>query len=93
MAAARIAIQKPEWRGYTVVMEVHFTPEQQARLADLAGRMGKNAEQVVQETVARMLDEDARFSEAVAQGFASLDRGEYVEDEEVEARIRRLLKA
>ncbi len=78
---------------YTVVMEVHFTPEQEARLAEVAGRVGKNAAEVVQETVARMLEDEARFVEAVKIGFASLDRGEFVEHEEVKARVDRLLRS
>jgi predicted transcriptional regulator len=74
-------------------MEVHFTPEQQEQLAQFANRIGKDAEQVVLETVSRMLEDEARFAQAVQKGFASLDRGEYVEHEEVEARIKRLFQS
>jgi len=72
---------------------VHFTPEEEARLAEVAGRVGKKAEEVVQETVSRMLDEEARFVEAVEAGFASLDRGEFVEHDAVKARIDHLLRS
>ena len=74
-------------------MEVHLTPEQQGRLIQLASRTGKDAEQVVLEAVDRMLEDEARFAEAVRRGFDSLDRGEHVEHEEVGARIERLLQS
>jgi predicted transcriptional regulator len=41
----------------------------------------------------QMLESEARFAEGVQTGFASLDRGEYVEHEEVGARIERLLQS
>jgi predicted transcriptional regulator len=70
-------------------MEVHFTPDQQARLTDFANQIGKDAEQVVRDAVDHLLD-DARYAEEVRKGFASLDRGEFVEHEEIGARISRL---
>jgi predicted transcriptional regulator len=60
-------------------MEVHLTPEKEAQLQQIATTTGKNATQVVEEAVDRLLDEDARFRAAVRKGFASLDRGEFLE--------------
>jgi len=48
---------------------------------------------VVQETVARMLEHEARFIEAVKRGIASADRGDFVEHDEVVARVERLLRS
>lgn len=73
-------------------MEVHLTPEQEARLSKIATRTGKPAEEVVQQTISRMLEDEDRFIEAVQKGFASLDRGEYVSHEEVSERIERILQ-
>lgn len=78
---------------YTSGMEVHLTPDQQARLTQLASRIGKEAEQVVLEAVDRMLEDETRFAEEVRRGFASLDRGESVDHDEVGARIDRLLQS
>jgi hypothetical protein len=36
-------------------MEVHFTPEQEAQLAQLATKAGKHAEQLVRHTVLRLI--------------------------------------
>jgi len=46
-------------------MEVHFTPEQQAQLAQMATKAGTNPERLVTNVVVRYLDEKARFLEAV----------------------------
>jgi predicted transcriptional regulator len=37
-------------------MEVHFSPEVETRLQQLASASGKDAEQLVKDTVARMLE-------------------------------------
>ena len=78
---------------YLRVMNVRITPEQEARLADLASRTGKDADELIQEAVTKFLDEDARFLKAVEEGFESLDRGKFVTHEEVRARIDRVLRS
>jgi predicted transcriptional regulator len=72
-------------------MEVYLTAEQEAQLIRIADSTGRAVEAVAQEAIRRLLEEEAHFVEAVEKGFASLDRGEYVEHEEVGARIKRLL--
>jgi len=73
-------------------MQVHLTPEQQARLVELAARDGRSPEQLVREALDRFLDADADFVEAVMKGLTSLDRGEGLTHEEVGKRIDRLLQ-
>ena len=46
-------------------MEVQFTPEQQARLSQIAVQAGTVPERLVTNLVARYLDEEARFLAAV----------------------------
>ena len=43
-------------RLYTDGMEVHLSPDKQARLQEIASRVGKDAEQIVEEAVDRMLE-------------------------------------
>ncbi len=43
-------------------MEVHFTPEQEAQLAQIATKEGTDAERLVKDAALHLLDEDARFS-------------------------------
>jgi predicted transcriptional regulator len=73
-------------------MEVHFTPEQEAQFAQIATHTGKgDAEQLVKDYALQMLKHDARFVAAVQKGIEQADRGEFIEHEEMEARIERML--
>ncbi len=73
-------------------MEGHFAPETESKLLRLAQDTGRNAEQIVQEAVARFVQEDAEFLAALQKGFDSLDRGEFLSHEEVGAKIQRQFK-
>ncbi|HEX9224595.1 MAG TPA: hypothetical protein VF860_14795, partial [Candidatus Acidoferrales bacterium] len=75
------------------VMEVHLTPEQEAKLSKLATRKGRHADELAQEVIGFYLEHEARFIEAVKRGMESLDRGEYVSHEDVAARIERLFQS
>ena len=74
-------------------MEVHFSPDTEARLRDFATRTGKDAAQVVEEAVDRMLEYDVRFIEAVKEGRAAAQRGELLEHDEVVERVEKLLRS
>jgi predicted transcriptional regulator len=71
-------------------MEVHFSPDVETRLQQVASANGKDVEQLVQETVNRMLENQARFIAGVQRGIEQADRGEFVEHQEVRNRIDRL---
>ena len=74
-------------------MEVHFTPDTQAQLSQFAASQGKAAEQVVEETVSRMLQRQAQFIEGVSRGIAAADRGDLIDHAEVVERIDRLFRS
>ena len=74
-------------------MEVHFTPEQQARLLQIATQAGTDPERVVTNVVARYLDEESRFLAAVEKGIAAAERGEFIEEAEMDARLEAMFKA
>lgn len=42
-------------------MELHFTPEQEAQLAQIATKEGTDAERLVKDAALRLLEEDACF--------------------------------
>ena len=71
-------------------MEVFFSPDVEMRLQQVASANGKDAEQLVKETVARMLDNQARFIAGVQRRIAQADRGKFVEHKDVLNRIDRL---
>jgi predicted transcriptional regulator len=74
-------------------MEVHFTADTQAQLNQLAASQGKAAEQVVVETVARVLRQQAQFIEGVNHGIAAADRGDLIDHAQVVERIDRLFRS
>ncbi len=74
-------------------MEVHFTREQEAQLAQKATQAGTIPERLVTKVVARYLDEEARFLAAVEKGIAAAERGEFIEEEEMDARLEAMFKA
>jgi predicted transcriptional regulator len=71
-------------------MQVHLTPEQEARLVELAARDGRSPDQLVREALERLFKADTEFVDAVMKGLASLDRGEGLTHEELGKRIDRL---
>jgi len=68
-------------------VEVHFSPDIETRLQQVASANGKDAEQLVKDTVARMLENQARFIAGVQKGIEQADRGEFVEHRDVLNRI------
>ena len=64
-------------------MNVHFSPEIQAKLDRVAAQQGRNAESLVQEAVERLLNYDEWFARQVEEGLSAADRGEFVEHDEI----------
>ncbi len=64
-------------------MELHFTPEQEAQLAQVAQHAGKPVEQCLTDAALAMLRERDVFLAAVEEGIAAADWGELIDDEEV----------
>ncbi|MGA9542831.1 MAG: hypothetical protein WBQ85_04650 [Candidatus Sulfotelmatobacter sp.] len=75
------------------LMELHFTPEQEAQLAQIATQEGKDAERLVKDAALRLLEEDARFRAAVREGVAQADRGDFIEEQEMDARLEQMLRS
>ena len=71
-------------------MEVHFTPELQAKLDRVAAENNSGADEYVQQLVERYLEDDASFRAAVRKGMEQADRGEFIEEEEMDARVARM---
>ncbi len=78
---------------YSETMEVHFTNEQEAQLAEIAASAGTDPERLVKEAALRLLEEDVRFRATVREGIAQADRGEFIEEEEMDARLEQMLRS
>jgi predicted transcriptional regulator len=74
-------------------MEVHFTPELQAKLTQTAAQQGRNPDQLVQEVLALYFEEEARFVDAVNLGEEALPRAEFLTHDEVGKRLERFLRS
>jgi predicted transcriptional regulator len=74
-------------------MEIYFTPEQEEQLAQIATKAGTDAERLVKDAALRLLERDARFRAAVREGIAQADRGEFIEEEEMDARLEQMLRS
>jgi predicted transcriptional regulator len=68
-------------------MEVHLSPEQEERLEKIANERGIEASAVLTEMLARALEYENWFVREVEKGRASLRRGEFVDHDELKARI------
>jgi predicted transcriptional regulator len=73
-------------------MEVQFTPEEEARLAKIATQEGLNPTELVKGAALRLLEDDARFRAGVRKGVEQADRGEFIEEEEMDARVKRMFR-
>jgi predicted transcriptional regulator len=73
-------------------VEVPFTADQEAQLARMATKSGMDAPHLVKGAALRLLDEEARFLAAVEKGIAAAERGDFIEEEEMDVRLERMFK-
>jgi predicted transcriptional regulator len=74
-------------------MEVHLPQNQEALLNQLAVSTGRATEELVQEAVAKLLAESAWFKQQVQIGIDQIERGEFIEEDEMDARVERMLRS
>lgn len=74
-------------------MEVHLPQNQEAQLNELAAKTGRGTDDLVQEAVARLLAHDEWFKEQVQVGIDQIKRGEFIEEEEMDAGLEQLLRS
>jgi predicted transcriptional regulator len=72
-------------------MEVQFTPEQEIRLEQIASVEGIAPARLVQDAALQLIESDERFRAGVRKGIEQADRGMFVEEAEMDARISRML--
>jgi predicted transcriptional regulator len=66
-------------------------PEQEARLGQIASVEGIAPARLVQNAALLMIDDDERFRAAVRKGIDQADRGVFVDEAEMNARISPML--
>jgi len=70
---------------------VSLLDSQEAQLNDLALRTGRGTDELIQEAVSRLLAHNEWFKEQVQIGIDQIARGEFIEEEEMDARVKRML--
>lgn len=73
-------------------MDVPLQPEKEAQLAQVAAQRGLKPDELAQQVLSRYLENDTRFINAVNSGLAAAERGEFVEHDEVGARLKQILQ-
>jgi predicted transcriptional regulator len=86
-------LTEPASPFYTRRMEVRFTPEQEARLSQIAIREGLDPEELVKDAALRLLEDDTRFRAGVRKGLEQADRGQFIEEQEMDARVKRMFQS
>jgi predicted transcriptional regulator len=74
-------------------MEVDFTPEQVAQLAQIATKAGTDPAHLVKDAALRLLEEETRLHAAVREGIAQAERGEFIEEEDMDSRFEEMLRS
>jgi predicted transcriptional regulator len=74
-------------------MDLQIPKRQAAELASLSSRTGRDATDLVLEAVDRLLAQEKWFDEQVQLGIDQIARGEFLEEEEMDARVAKMLRA
>ncbi len=74
-------------------MEVDFTPEQTAQLTQIATKAGTDPIHLVRDAALRLLEDENRLRAAVREGIAQADRGDLIEEEQMDMRFEEMLRS
>lgn len=74
-------------------MELQLPEPQATGLASLATRTGRSASELAVEAVDRLLAQENWFDAQVQLGIDQIARGEFLEEEEMDARVARMMRA
>jgi len=73
-------------------MEIPLQPDKEARLAEIASQKGLRPDELAERVLSSYLEDDRRFIEAVNVGLAAAERGEFVEHDEVDKRLKKIVR-
>jgi RHH-type rel operon transcriptional repressor/antitoxin RelB len=75
-----------------LAIEIALTPEQEARLIQMAEQEGKTPSQLVMDTLTHQFQADEYFRERVRLGIKEADAGNFIEEEEMDARFEKMIR-
>ena len=73
-------------------MEVQLLDGQASQLEELAAQTGRRTDDLVQEAVSKLLAYNEWFKQQVQIGIDQVDRGEFIDEAEMDARVERMLQ-
>jgi len=73
-------------------MELQLPDRQAAELASLAARTGRSPSDLVTEAVDRLLEHEDWFDAQVQLALDQIARGEFLGEEEMDARVARMMR-
>lgn len=74
-------------------MDLQLPDRQAAELTSLSMRTGRSASELAVEAVDRLLAEENWFDAQVQLGIDQIARGEFLEEEEMDVRMARIMRA
>jgi predicted transcriptional regulator len=74
-------------------MEIRLPESQTSSILSLSAQTGRSADDLVAEAVDRMLAHQAWFDAQVQIGLDQIASGEFLEEEEMDERVARMLRA
>jgi predicted transcriptional regulator len=74
-------------------MELQLPKRQTAGLASLATRTGRSVSELAVEAVDRLLAEESWFDAQVQLGIDQMAHGEFLEEDAMDARVARMMRA
>lgn len=77
---------------YSSNMELQLPERQAEALVNLSSRTGRSATDLVVEAVDRLLAQENWFDAQVQLGIDQIARGEFLEEEEMDARVARMIR-
>ena len=69
-----------------------MTTEEESLLGAIAAREGIEPQNLVKDAVLRLLEEDAQIRAGIRRGVEQADRGELIEQAEMDERFKKMLK-
>jgi len=74
-------------------MELQLPERQANELASLSARTGRSPDELVVDAVDRLLAQESWFDAQVQLGIDQIARGEFLEEEEMDVRVARMMRA
>jgi predicted transcriptional regulator len=73
-------------------MEIELLPRQVAELSEIAAQTGRGTDELVRQAVDQLLSENDWLRQQVRVGIDQIERGEFIDEDEMAGRVDHLLR-